>query len=106
YSVLGCAALGAFVYRFRSAKPVRIMAAKMEGLLAPVDWIWIVGTGVLLPVFGVFGLMTLTPFGGWDQGMRLGMEGKWWFRPLPDFVVLCLLMIILPVLVSRWRLAT
>ncbi len=106
YFILGCAAVAIFAYRFRAAKPLRIVAARVEGLLAPADWIWIFGAGVLLPVMVVFGLMVFTPLGGWDQGMQLGKAGRWWFRPLPDFVILCLLMIILPVLVSRWRLAS
>lgn len=105
-TLLACASIGAFVYRFRSAGTLRIIAAKLESLLTPVDWIWIIGGGILLPVAVVFSIMCFTSLGGWDHGMRMSMVAKWWFRPLPDFVVLFLLMIILPVLLSRWRLAS
>ncbi len=102
--ILSVVAAFCFNYRFRSSKVVRTLAGRVERLLEPVDWLWIVGTGAILPVFLIYFLMMFTPMGGWgySAGSQLELYGV--VRPAFNFTALVLLLVLLPVLVARWRL--
>ncbi len=94
---LGFAAL----YRFRASAMVRRLAVRMEQLVRPVDWAWILGAGVVLPFFFVMAINRLTPLGGRD----FGMLGTSLLLPGGHFLGLLVLWLILPLLIIRWRLA-
>lgn len=105
WSVLGICCFAAFGFRFRSADLVRSMAARIEKLLDRVDWFWIIGGGVLLPILGFLGVLLFSPIGGRarsvdSMGRMLDMPGI-----MARFTILAALLIILPVLVARWRLS-
>ncbi|WAC20522.1 hypothetical protein OVA24_03905 [Luteolibacter sp. SL250] len=105
WTVLGICSLAVFGFRFRSAGLVRSMAARVEKLLDRVDWFWIIGGGVLLPVLGFLGLLLFSPIGGRDRSV----DSMNWMLDMPGmmgrFAILAALLVILPVLVARWRLS-
>jgi hypothetical protein len=94
---LGFAAL----YRFRVSAMVRRLAARMVQLIRPVDWVWILGAGVVLPFMFVMAINRLTPLGG----RNFGMLGTYLLLPAGHFLALLVLWLILPVLLIRWRFA-
>lgn len=102
--VVGLAAL----YRFRSPRVIRGLSARMEVLLEPADWACLFLAGV--PPFIYLLLIThFTPLGGSGSNVlsltvKLPYDGT---IPLPmaQFVGLLFMMLILPILVARWRLA-
>lgn len=79
---------------------IRRLAVRFESLLLPVDWVWVVGAGVILPVLLVLGINRFTPLGGRD----FSVYGMKFFLPLAHFNALVLLLLIVPILVTRWRL--
>ena len=88
-------------YRFRVAVLSRRLARRMEDLLRPSDWGWILAAGVLLPFAFVMAVNRLTPLGG----RSLGVQGMALLMPAGHFLGLLLLWLTLPVQVLRWRLA-
>jgi len=102
--LLAALAVAFLSYRFRASVVVRIMARRIERLLSPVDWLWIIGGGVLLPVAVMYSLMFFTPLGSWDTSAWMTSKIPYLIQPIPSFVALALLMIIFPLLVARWRL--
>jgi hypothetical protein len=94
-----------FFYRFRASAIVRLMARRAEQLLSPVDWIWIIGIGVLFPSVLVLAGMVFTPLGGWERSVfghvnsEMGMV-----QTVSNFAGLGLLVIVVSMLVIRWRL--
>ncbi|RYD37236.1 MAG: hypothetical protein EOP87_03950 [Verrucomicrobiaceae bacterium] len=102
---LSLVAVTLFLYRFRTSSVVRLMARRAEQLLLPVDWLWIAGVGILLPASLIFAVMVFTPLGGWGGsvlGPEKGTTGM--VRVLSNFAGLGLLLVIVPLLVTRWRL--
>ncbi|MBC8125615.1 MAG: hypothetical protein H8M99_00500 [Gloeobacteraceae cyanobacterium ES-bin-144] len=89
------------IYRLRVSIMVRRLAARMEDLMRPMDWGWILGLGVILPFLYVMAINRLTPLGGRHFGL-LGMQ---FFLPGVHFLGLILLWWIAPLFVTRWRLA-
>jgi len=89
------------LYRFRIKRLPRALATKSQALLAPLDWAWILGAGVLLPFIHVFAINLLTPLGGHFAGT----EGTGMSLPFGHFVGLLILWLIVPPVVARWRLA-
>ena len=88
-------------YRFRVTAMSRRLARRMEDLLRPSDWGWIVAVGVILPFVFVMAVNRLTPLGG----RALGVQGMGLLMPGAHFFGLLLLWLTLPVQVVRWRLA-
>jgi hypothetical protein len=95
--------VGFLLYRFRASSLVRVMARRVERLLSPVDWSWIIAGGVLLPVAVVYSLMFFTPLGSWDTSVRMTTSVLYLVQPIPAFLALGALMIAVPVLIARWR---
>jgi hypothetical protein len=89
------------IYRLRVAVLTRRLARRMEDLLRPPDWGWIVAAGVVLPFVFVMAVNRLTPLGGRDFGVR----GTALLMPAGHFLGLLLLWLILPLQIVRWRLA-
>lgn len=100
FFLLGACSVLVWANRFRLGKPVRELTRRMESLLRPWDWAWIIGCGVILPFLVVFSINRLTPLGGRD----LSVFGMKFVLPLGHFIGLFLLCVILPVLIGRWRL--
>ncbi len=96
--VLFCGVAG---YRYRSPVLIRRLAKRMEALMRPADWVWLLAAGLLLPLAYVMILNRLTPLGG----RHLGLQSTLMLLPAAHFLGLTVLMILVPVLVTRWRLA-
>ncbi|MES2660134.1 MAG: hypothetical protein V4689_16040 [Verrucomicrobiota bacterium] len=88
-------------HRFCVTTLSRRLSRRMEDLLRVSDRAWIVGLGVLLPVFYVMAINRLTPLGG----RGLGVKGTVFLLPLAHFLGLWLLWLVVPVRVVRWRLS-
>jgi hypothetical protein len=99
--VMGTLTGAVALYRFRVSGMVRRLADRVEDLLRPVDWIWILGGGVLLPFGFVMIVNRLTPLGGRD----FGMLGTSLLLPTGHFLGLLVLWLLTPLVVIRWRLA-
>ncbi|MGL4398258.1 MAG: hypothetical protein ACRCXD_00185 [Luteolibacter sp.] len=95
-----CASLAA-CYRFRVSVVFRRLARRMEDLLRPSDWVWIVVAGVVLPFVFVMAVNRLTQLGG----RAFGVQGMGLLLPAGHFFGLLLLWLTLPVQIVRWRLA-
>ena len=98
----------AVIYRFRSPALIRRLAARMETLLRPSDWAWLLLVGTVLP-FCYFMLITrLSPLGGRDFSLTKNdlqiFPDTVVPLPLAQFLGLTMLLILCPVLVTRWRL--
>ncbi len=89
------------IYRFRVPLMVRRLAGRMEDLLRPVDWTWILGAGVLLPLVFVMAVNRLTPLGG----RQFGLAGVSFLLPVGHFLALLVVWLVLPVAIIRWRFA-
>ena len=96
---LGVAVLAAWGFSRREPKFLP-SARRMNNLLRPVDWGWIVGIGVALPFGYVTGLSRFTPLGG--QDWSICATGR--MLPAADYLAMLLLLLVMPVLMIRWRL--
>ncbi len=99
--LLGLCACLAASYRFRVTAMSRRLALRMEDLLRPSDWGWIIAVGVVLPFVFVMVLNRLTPLGG----RAFGVQGMNSLMPGAHFIGLLILWLTLPVQIVRWRLA-
>lgn len=86
---------------FFRKRPIRKLAARFESLMLPVDWMWVVGGGVVLPVLFVMILNRHTPLGARD----FSVFALSFLQPIAFFNGLGLLLLILPILIIRWRLS-
>ena len=89
------------IYRFHLPKSVRGLAERVEQLLRPLDWAWILVGGVVFPFVYVMAVNRFTPLGGRD----FGMEGTAGLLPLAHFLGLLILWLIVPAQIARLRLA-
>lgn len=97
--VLGVGLLALAVFRYCLPAWLLRLAQRMNALLLPVDWAWLLGAGVLLPFGHVTALARFTPLGGQDWGIKAtGL-----ILPTADFLALALLMLAMPVWIARWR---
>lgn len=103
--LLAIAAGAVFVFRFRASASVRILAKRLESLLRPTDWAWIVVAGIGLPFGLVIGISLFTPLGGRESSIQMSIGASGLFLPMAHFAAMTELLIIVPVLVARWRLA-
>lgn len=95
--MLTCA--GAALYRFRSTTFARRMSQRISVLLAPADFAWIIGCGVLLPFAFLQTIGRATSLGGrdWSFIAHGGMI------TVGQHLAAALLMLLLPVLLGSWR---
>ena len=100
FLLLGVCLAFVWAFRFRQGKLIRRLGLRVEELLCPVDWAWVMGVGNVLPVLLVMGLNRFTPLGGRDFSI-LGMN---YILPTGHFLALLFLLLIVPILVARWRL--
>ena len=88
-----------WLYRFRSSVIIRRLAARMEALMKPVDWIWLIGLGVITPVVYVLAINRLTPLGGRQHGIITGSL----LIPAAQLLGLAILIIVISIHAARWR---
>ena len=113
------------LFRFRLPVVVRRLVPRIGLLLRPVDYAWLIGAGILLPYAYMMVINRFTPLGGRDwsiggtqmyflQQFKESVADTEWrdwsiwcvriYLPLAQFLGLALLMMVVPVLVARWRL--
>lgn len=100
WALLAIAAILAGIYRFRGGFFTRRLSHTFAGLLRPVDWLWIIAGGVLLPFFFLEVLARVTPLGGRDWSVvthgLIVTSGQ--------LLATLILMLLLPLAIARWRL--
>ena len=107
WALLGITAALAALYRFRSPRVVREVSARMELLLWPVDWVWLCLVSISPFIYCLL-ITRLTPMGGSESNIltgpiKLPYDGVV-LLPMAQFTGLFLMMLILPILIARWRL--
>ena len=98
--VFGLMLLAAALYRQRASVLVKRLSRRLEDLLRPEDWAWILGGGVGLPMLFYLVIYRLTPLGARDWSIAASA----FIVPAGQAAAMGLLMIVLPVLIARWRL--
>jgi hypothetical protein len=98
--VFGLMLLAAALYRQRTSVLVKRLSRRLEDLLRPADWAWILGGGVGLPMLFYLVIYRLTPLGARDWSIAASA----FIVPAGQAAAMGLLMIVLPVLIARWRL--
>lgn len=98
--VFGLMLLAAALYRQRASVLVKRLSRRLEDLLSPADWAWILGGGVGLPMLFYLTIYRLTPLGARDWSIAASA----FIVPAGQAAAMGLLMIVLPVLIARWRL--
>jgi hypothetical protein len=98
--VFGLMLLAAALYRQRASVLVKRLSRRLEDLLRPADWAWILGGGVGLPMLFYLVIYRLTPLGARDWSLAASA----FIVPAGQAAAMGLLMIVLPVLIARWRL--
>ena len=91
---------GAALYPCRGNTLVRRLSQRMERLLQPGDWAWILGGGIVLPFVWQFVIQRLTPMGARDWSIA----ASGFLVPSGQVAATGFLMVVLPVLIARWRL--
>lgn len=97
--VLGLMLLGSFLYRFRASPLIRALSARMLVLVRPVDWAWIIGVGVVLPLAYHQAIQRLTSLNGQEWSLMASR----FIGPGGQMGSALWLMILLPLLIARWR---
>ena len=87
-------------YRYRSPALIRGIAKRMDTLMRPADWAWLLVAGLVMPLVYVMILNRLTPLGG----RHFGLQTTLMLLPAAHFLGVTVLMILLPLLITRWRL--
>lgn len=98
--LVGIAALVVLLLRLRSSRTLGTLAPRFALLLDSRDWSWIFGCGVVLPIVAVLSLTTFTSLGGRDFSIRHTL----FLFPAVHHALIVLLVITLPVFLTRWRL--
>jgi hypothetical protein len=98
--ILSVTAVEAMVYRHRASILGRRLSARLEDLLKPADWAWILGAGVVLPFLFYLAIYRLTPLGARDWSIAASA----FLVPAGQVAAMGFLMIVLPVVIARWRL--
>ncbi len=99
--VLGLVSLAAGLYRFRGSLLTRRLSAQLAALPRPVDWAWIFGIGILLPLLYHVAIVRFTPLGGREWSLKATA----FILPAGQFSAMIWMMILLPVMIARKRLA-
>ncbi len=92
--------LATALYRFRFSPLHRHLSHSLERLLTPLDHLWIMTAGVLLPFAFYLGIYRLTPLGG----RNWSISASQFIVPTGQFTAMLVLVISLSVIVCRHRL--
>jgi hypothetical protein len=90
----------ALVSCFWSSVLVRKISDRVVSLIRPIDWLWVLGIGVLLPFIWMISVNRFTPLGGRDSSM-LDRSGV---ITMTQFLAMGLLFVMMPLKVAEWRL--
>lgn len=88
-------------YRFRGGDLRRVLSARLTDLLGGVDWAWVLGAGVMLP-FAAYQVLSRMP---WIGGREWSISASRYMVPAGPITLLGWLMLMLPVVIARWRLS-
>lgn len=91
---------GAALFPFRGSALFRRLSRSMENLLQPADWAWILGGGIVLPFLFYLAINRISPIGARDWSIA----SSGFLVPSGQVAAMGFLMIVLPVLIARWRL--
>ncbi|MBK1830630.1 hypothetical protein JIN77_07825 [Verrucomicrobiaceae bacterium R5-34] len=89
-----------WVYRYRYGKVVRRLSTTLMSLARPLDWLWIIGAGVLLPLAYYWLITRYSPWSSHHQALTYLVA----LPALGQFLSMLVLMLTLPLLIARWRL--
>jgi hypothetical protein len=99
--LLGLVALATGLYRERCGILPKRLSERMVSLLRPVDWLWIFGAGIVLPLLYYVAVTRFTPLGGREWSLKASV----FMVPAGQFSSMLWLMFVLPVVITRRRLA-
>lgn len=99
--LLGLTALSAGLYRFRCSLLTRRLSGQFSSLLRPVDWLWIIGVGLIFPMAFYVTISRFTPL----SAREWSMKASFFTVPSGQFSCIVYLMIVLPLVMVRHRLA-
>lgn len=99
--ILGLMALATGLYRMRCGILPKRLSERMVSLLRPIDWLWIFGVGILLPLLFHVTITRFTTLGGRDWSLKASV----FTVPAGQFSSMLLLVAVLPVVITRQRLA-
>jgi len=89
-----------FLFRFLVTRTIRLTAKRFATLLTLQDWIWIFTLGVALPILVFLYINRLSPVSGRDYGVSCFIG----IFPGLHLSVLLLNLLLIPAVVTRWRL--
>jgi len=98
--LLPFAALLLFLFRFVVSPIIRLPAKQMAGVLGKMDWLWVIGLGVVCPILFFLTIIRLTPLGGRGYGLMYFQAAL----PGVQYTALLLTLLVAPALIVRWRL--
>jgi hypothetical protein len=94
--MLGCAAW----FPSRGSLLVQRLSRRMVDLLRPVDWAWILGAGMILPLLYYLFVYRFTPLGARELSLRISL----FMVPAGQVTSMAFLMIVASLQIVRWRL--
>lgn len=101
WALLGaCAGLVA-LSRYSRSLLARSLAIRMQDLLRPSDWAWLLLGGVVFPVIWYYCITRLTPLSGREWSPRL----SGYFQQGGQFGSMAISMVVLSQVIASWRLA-
>ena len=71
WTFLGICLMWATLFRFRARRVSLLLARRINALLLPADWAWMLGAGVVLPFGLVFGVVDWKPGVVWQLWLLL-----------------------------------
>jgi hypothetical protein len=106
FSLLGWTLIGACaglvaLSRLCPSHLARNLSSRMQALLRPSDWTWLLLGGIVFPLLWYFFVTRLTPWSGREWSPRL----SGFFQQGGQFGSMVLSMIVLPQIIASWRLA-
>jgi hypothetical protein len=103
--LLALVCLALVIYRFKGPESPRLLAMRGCQLLRTADWVWVLLAGVILPVAAVVSVSWFTPAGGSGHSIKMTMREPLVCLPAAHYLALFLMVIILSVIIARWRLS-
>ncbi len=100
WGVLGLMLGAAALFPCRGSALIQRLSRRLVDLLRPVDWAWILGAGIVLPLLYYLVVYRFTPLGARELSLRISM----FIIPAGQVTSMALLMIVTPLLIARWRL--
>lgn len=93
-------AIVVFLFRFLATGSIRLTAKRFAGLLKFSDWLWIASLGVIVPILAFLYLSRVSPVSGRDYGVSYFL----FLYPSIHLTVLLLNLLLIPAVITRWRL--